>query len=144
MCKLFAFLFITSGLTIYSYGFAAPDKVQYELQERCGKQSAETFKREWGTGTTNGKDGQGFQNYKNHYNAKLNKCFYMVTGGFISKEKTQGTQDWKRLLDVHENKEYATYIKNSKDKEPMACSVLDKQCSSAKEWEVLIKPYMED
>jgi hypothetical protein len=48
---------------------------KYELiSERCGKRAAEIFKKgqEETTGLTIAAD-----NYENHYNSHLNKCFYL-------------------------------------------------------------------
>jgi len=55
--------------------YAEPNTVQYELQERCGKQAAEVFKTEY-TAVQNTNDGQMLSNYRNHYSATLNKCFF--------------------------------------------------------------------
>ncbi len=55
---------------------AEPNKVQYELQERCAKAAAEAFKNDNPDGPiTNTKDGQSMARYENHYSANLNKCF---------------------------------------------------------------------
>jgi hypothetical protein len=47
------------------------------LQERCGKLAAEVFAKEWGTGVSNSEDGQTIADYRNHYNFRLKKCFYL-------------------------------------------------------------------
>ena len=50
---------------------------RYNLQDRCGKVAAEVFAKEWGTGFSNTANGQAIAQYRNHYNFRLNKCFYL-------------------------------------------------------------------
>jgi hypothetical protein len=57
---------------------AAPDKIAYELQERCGRNVAEWFNREYGNGVEKTKDGKTLTNYRSHYNSRLNKCFMLT------------------------------------------------------------------
>ena len=54
--------------------YAEPNKVLYELQERCGRQAADTFKKEIGGNITDTSQGQMVANLENHYSARLNKC----------------------------------------------------------------------
>ena len=110
--------------------------MSYELKERCGRQAAETFKKEWGSNVVNNKNGQTVANFESHYNARLNKCFYLE----ISKTYERGQKPWKslRLFDLLDNKEYATFI------EGLACEVRDRSCTAEAEWRELIKPFMED
>jgi hypothetical protein len=61
-------------LLVDTASFAQPNKEQYELQERCGKQTAEVFVKRWGSGVKNSVAGQSVANYENHYNSRLNKC----------------------------------------------------------------------
>jgi hypothetical protein len=65
-----------AGLVCFSstYVSAQPNKQLSELQERCSRQAAEAFQREYGPGA----DRQDEQfNYENHYCARLNKCFFL-------------------------------------------------------------------
>jgi len=64
---------------------------KYELAERCGRAAAEAF--------TKLSSALAAANYQNHYNSKLNKCFYFVK---VSDALLQ-------LVDINENKEYARY-----------------------------------
>ena len=110
-------------------------KVDYELQERCGKQTSEFFKKEYGNGiTTVGKE-QMMSGYQNHYNKKLNKCFIIITS-------TSKSMRLKNLFDFNENKELGTFVENKYL--PMNCRVFEKKCKSEEEWDSLVKPYMED
>jgi|ERR1700730_6014801 hypothetical protein len=59
---------------------AEPNKLQYELEERCGRAAAVIFEKDWeGKGITNTPDGQIVASFENHYNQSLNKCFYLLT-----------------------------------------------------------------
>jgi hypothetical protein len=122
-----------------STAWGQPDKVIYELKERCGRQAAETFNKEWGSNVVNNKDGgQTVANFENHYNARLNKCFYLE----ITTTYEQDKKPFKslRLFDLLDNKEYATFIGDSL----MHCEVRDRFCTSEAEWHELIKPFMVD
>jgi hypothetical protein len=57
----------------------APDKITYELQERCGRSVEEWFKREYGNGYERTKDGRRLTTFRNHYNSRMNKCFMLLT-----------------------------------------------------------------
>jgi hypothetical protein len=60
-----------AGLLCFStYASAQPNKELYELQERCEKQAAEVFKREY-TNVLNTEHGQTLFNYENHYSARI-------------------------------------------------------------------------
>ena len=56
---------------------AQPDKTVSEPQERCSRQAAQTFEKEWGGDVATTKDGQILANYESHYSPRLNKCFYL-------------------------------------------------------------------
>lgn len=132
---------------VWSVGcLAAPDKLAYELQERCGKQVSTEFKREFGTGIEKTKSGTTITGYRNHFNAKLNACMYLQTSTGFTKvpgKKAAGF-NMQRLFDFNENREIGSYFKQDEDARPFECSVSGKICGSKDEWEVLIKPYMEE
>jgi len=127
---------------------AAPDKIAYELAERCGKQASAEFKREFGavgvpvtqSGTTS------LHSFQNHYNSKLNACIYLIrSNGFASvKGKKARGHEMQALYDLNENKEFGTYFKFSDSSALMQCQVGGKTCLSKEEWEALIKPYLEE
>jgi hypothetical protein len=148
MKTIAAFLaFVSSGGC-----FAAPDKVAYELQERCGRQAAAEFKREFGNvgipskqgGTTN------LYNFQNHYNSKLNACVYLLrANGFESARNKKrgdisGAYESLNLFDLNENKELGSYFMFLDGAKPMVCQVHGKPCGSKEEWESLVKPFLEE
>jgi hypothetical protein len=71
---------------------AEPNKVLYELQERCGKQATEWFVSEWGrSGIVNTNDGQIIADFQNHYNSKLNTCIVLLNTTNINTKKPKPT-----------------------------------------------------
>jgi hypothetical protein len=88
-----------------------------------------------GRNIVNTKTGQMVANFENHYNSRLNKCFYLE----MSTTYERGKEPFKllRLFDLNDNKEYATFFDG-------ACVVHDQFCQSEAEWRLLIKPFMED
>jgi hypothetical protein len=122
--------------------FEASIKEDYELSERCGKRCDEMFKRYYGTGISNDNDSSTLSNYVNHYNKNLNKCFILVRTISIPKDKKKDVLTIKNLFDINENKEYGSFAKTGE--KLMDCRLLDKFCKSEQEWELLIKPYMEE
>lgn len=50
----------------------------------------------------------------------------------------------KQLVDFNENKEYRSFSKFSKKTYPFGCRFSDKFCESEREWDLLVKPYMEE
>jgi hypothetical protein len=122
-----------------SPAYDQPDKVLYELQERCGKQAAKFFAAEYKP-VTNVQNGQMLSNYENHYSPKLNKCFFLEITETIEK---RGISESMRLFDLNENKEYGAYFKAYSGK-VMQCEVRDQICRSDVEWRQLAKPYLED
>ena len=87
--------------------FAEPNAVFYQLQLRCGKNAAEVFAKDYGNGTD---DGYSF-NYQAHYNAHLNKCFFLLISTF--NEKDNVIQSYY-LSDLFENREYGTFSQSTK------------------------------
>ena len=63
---IFSFLFLPRNI------YSSSKEEDYRLQEKCGKQTSEFFKKEYGNGTTTYKDGTMMNNYQNHYNKKMN------------------------------------------------------------------------
>ena len=113
-----------------------------ELSEKCGKQAAEWFEKERGTGVFTHADGrQTTGNYEHHYNSRLHKCIYLEI-----RDTSQGGKAPLRilnLLDLHENRAIGRYSKIEGDKFAV-CLVQDRRCASEEEWRDLIKPFMED
>ena len=77
-------------------------KEKYELSTQCGRQAAETFRKYWGSGISTSNTGQIIGKYENHYNYRLNKCFYLE----ISDNYERGKSPFRlmRLYDLHESK----------------------------------------
>ena len=130
------------ALLLFPLHSNAGPKEDYELQERCGKRADERFKMEYGNGSSSDKDSTYIFAYRNHYNAKLNKCFILITTTTIPKREDRDIMIMTNLYDVNENKDYASIV-NVKQK-IFGCRVLDKLCKSENEWNLLIKPYMEE
>jgi hypothetical protein len=135
-----------AGLVWFStYVSAQPNKVLYELQERCGKRAAEFFRREYGTGLPKTEYGITMRfNYENHYSARLNKCFFLEIAVSWEKGKLDSSKNM-RLFDLNDNKELGNYDDGFCDGcGPISCKVQDKVCRSESEWRQLLKPFMED
>lgn len=103
-------------------------KDDYEMQERCSKRMAEQGKPDVELGVIAGR--------RNHYNRKLNKCV-----GLLWRMSADGTV--KSLVDVNEWSNLANFNLNKSAKVPH-CNVGNAQCQSEKEWDALVKPYMEE
>ena len=141
---LFVAALLPFSLLFVSGAHAEPNKAQYELQERCGKRAAEVFKNEYTT-VQNTDEGQTLINYRNHYSATFNKCFFLeMSSVFATRANPKYTAQMFRLFDLNENKEYGSFYQRSDSDTPMECTVLGKLCHSQGEWEALINRYMED
>jgi len=120
------------------------DKDLYELQEKCGKTTGDEFKKEWGNGIVNDKESQMISKYVNHYNKRMNKCFYLLTTSTYPKNKKQTSVEMRGLWDIQENKSYGELDIYTVGTKLFICNVEETQCSSKQQWETLIKPYMND
>src|SRR6266487_5817302 len=92
-------------LLVATASYAQPNKEQYELQKRCGKQAAEVFAKRWGSGVKNSAAGQSVAEYLNHYNSRLNKCIYLETINTYNRGLPSFM--WMKLIDLNENREIA-------------------------------------
>ena len=122
-------------------------KEKYGLQEKCGKRYEEYFNKEYGNGIINGEDGERLiSNYADHYNKKLNKCFILITSIEFIRNMENKIQNIriKTLFDLNENKEYGSLIQFKNNNKPNNCRILEKYCNSEKEWDLLVKSYMEE
>ena len=115
---------------------------RYNLQERCGKFAAEVFAKEWGTGFSNTDNGQAFADYRNHYNFRLNKCFYLELSTVEPRSGDERPFTSSRLFDLYEITEIGTY--QQLGDEVVSCDVQGKECHSLLEYQALIKPFMGD
>jgi hypothetical protein len=130
---------LSSGLM--SYGFGEPNKLEYELRERCGERAEQVWQKEYGRNVINNTDGsQALVNYKSHYNTRLNRCYFFQSSSVIGKK---GTSKAERLFDIDENDDYGNSV-SSGESSFVFCYVKGKHCSSETAWRDLIKFYMED
>jgi hypothetical protein len=135
-------------LTQFGNSYAASKKEEYELQERCGKRADERFKSEYGNETYSDDNGKYIYSYTNHYNNKLNKCFILVRAIVLSKRLPNSTKKepvyrTETLFDINENKEYGTFSRRGNDN-PTECNLLSNFCETEAQWNLLIKPYIEE
>ena len=131
------------SILFWNTATAEPNKVLYELQERCGKQASDIFKKEIDANVTDTSQGKMIANYENHYNARLNKCFYLQTATIISRGKDHTMSKSLQLFDLHENREIATYF-DFDGKRVMQCEVGNNSCHTEQEWRALVKSFMEE
>jgi hypothetical protein len=113
-----------------------------ERSEQCEKMSREQFRRGWGDGVVNSDAGQTTAEFRNHYNAKLDTCFYLLT--VVSADTRK-----KMLFDINGGEQYGEYLgpanfESPAAERPRACRVENFYCASGREWDVLAGPYMED
>lgn len=128
-------------VTVPAYAESKSAMEEYELQERCGKQVAAQFKENYGVGVMDDEDGHLQYDYSNHYNKKMNKCFFILTTIHWSKDK-KNSSIFKEMFDFNENKQYGNlWVIGGKTDN---CNVLGKFCHSEVEWNALIAPYMNE
>ncbi|QWG24051.1 hypothetical protein KMZ93_03725 [Bradyrhizobium sediminis] len=115
---------------------------QPELQERCARQAAQMFQKEWGGNAASTNKAHVVASYESHYSPRFSTCFYLeitTTTPRAALDKT--TINTLRLYDLGENREYGAFIGGS----PLhVCKVRDTPCSSEAEWRVLVKSFMEE
>jgi hypothetical protein len=112
---------------------AEPNVTLYQLQKNCEKLASETFRRE----RANDEDRV---DYRVHYNARLNKCFYAES--YISPTPV-GINMWVYLSDLQDNRIYGGFHRST-NIGLFYCNLQDQECHSEAEWNELVNPYMED
>jgi hypothetical protein len=117
-----------------------PQKVIYELNEKCKKSAYEFWKI-----NTLGDDLKS--QYLCHYNKKYNSCFINMTASYLSGVSGDRHLYKKEILtDLNKHKTQGVYYgmgKKVNDK-PSVCYVGDKNCKSYDEFHKLIAPYMKE
>lgn len=106
-----------------------------KLKEKCEKQTKKIFSKQYNDGSIENSKGTFLYKYKNHYNKKLNKCFMVITEDGV-------LERYKKLLDVDENNSYGS-VRINNEQENLGCYLLEKKCKSEDEWDLIVKPYME-
>jgi hypothetical protein len=121
--------------------YSSSIKEDIELQNRCEKSCEEFFKQKYGNSIIDTKDESGIRNFHNHFNKKLNKCFILIINTGFKKDIDNTSYKWKSLWDINENKQYGSfqYLRMV-----INCDVLDKKCNSEREWDSVVRPYMEE
>ncbi len=137
-------LFLLISVTLSGASYAASNKEEYDLQERCGKRAEEILKPGNDNGISEDDKQLMMTGYRNHYNRKLNKCFVLQTTTTMPKNKKESPSILEELWDINENKLYGRFFKVKIDNKPFECNVLGEICNSENEWDSLVKPYMEE
>ena len=123
-----------------------------ELSKRCAKVSGEQFRRAWKDGTENTAEERMVAEFTHHYNVRLNTCFYLLTvNRYANKDGQSGAPAAtlnKMLFDVDGGELYGEYLGPPSSEAPVisfpkACIVESLYCASGREWDVLVRPYME-
>ena len=74
------------------------------MQKKCGS----FFKKEYGKGYEQSRDGSYMSTYTNHNNVKLNKCFVLIKITYIPNSIKEDALIMKELRDINENKQYGS------------------------------------
>ena len=115
-----------------------------DMQAKCAQAARIAFNE-------SGLKKEALAGYTNHYNQTLNRCFVKFS---TFKAEGKGSTIYKSVLDAFEGNQYGEYYwSNSQNKpawevKPMVCTVTlssgeEKHCESDKEFEDLLKVYME-
>jgi len=138
-CLLFIVMtFLTAGCRDSSSG---EKHAQRQLKTQCEKACAEFFQKEYGEGTFDNRERAGTVTFKYFYNQKLKKCFILLDENGYQRDVDKLYKKMS-LIDVNEKKKYGSLtdiIGLSVD-----CVFLEKKCASEKEWDRLVKPYLDD
>jgi hypothetical protein len=117
-----------------------------DLQRNCAQQAEKIFHQ---LGYNLNPTGSNIAVYQNHYNAKLNKCFMVLTATAM-KVTAYGE---KHLFDAYEQREYGEYIWQSSKLTPYSDEVLscrlsdpskaEANCKTKQEFDAFAARYME-
>jgi len=113
-----------------------------ERTEQCDESSRDAFRREQPKATPDSGDGSITANYRSHYAAKLDTCFFLLT---VDRSGTLS----KKLYDADTRELYGEYlggvaIESPLTSQPKTCRVESLFCASEREWDVLVTPYLRD
>jgi hypothetical protein len=117
--------------------------------EQCAKETRERVRSDPSQGIV---DAHGTVDFAQHYNSKLDTCFLLLT---VSSPENPGGEFGtspalvaRKLIDVNENELYGEYLGQPPDtpppgRAPATCEVMSMYCGSGREWEVLVRNFME-
>jgi len=116
---------------------AASKAATLELQKKCADQAATVFKGDGLNWTLHHLQ----HSYTNHYQQRLKRCFVQIS-------TSDGVSTSTTIKDAFEGKEYARFYLVKPEGRPSPCQVMllsgeQKTCRSKKEFEELVKVYME-
>lgn len=135
-------LLLLVGLMVSPWAMSAPDKVAYELQERCGKATKAEFVKNYGeSGMMSSKFSNTVADYKNHYNSKLNRCFYLLSTTYLIDKPDAVSLESTALWDINESNLIGEYRSQGVKSH---CEFKGIECKSKESFDALIKPYMEE
>jgi len=143
--KNFGIIIIWVLLLLPLHVYAASNQNGLELQRKCEKESDEIFKEQYGADNVKVKTDNGFDlyNHRTHYNTIFNTCFQVVEKSLYREDGVVGTHI-KELLNINEDQKYGSIMEFSNPTKVWECSVAQKRCKSAGEWDDLVKLYMEE
>lgn len=127
----------------------APDpRAIYDLREKCGRNAQEWFHHYWELDRTYVKGVQLIsQDFRSHYNERMNKCFTVVNSLTSAKnDKTKATEggEGHTLSDVLENRDLGEFYQFSYMPKPSACYVGESKCDSHAGFDALVAPFMNE
>ena len=133
---------LVAGIFLIGIAHAQPDQTIDELQQRCGRQAAQTFQKEWGGYAAGMKKAHIVANYESHYSPRFNRCFYLEITTTTPRAALDKTNiNTLRLHDLNEDREYGAFIEGS----PLRiCKVRGTPCGSEAEWRALARSLMEE
>jgi len=107
-------------------------KQDYELQELCGKRAEQVYN------IFKENNGLTYSDYSCHYNTKLKRCLIHITDLPAGEIRSY-------LIDVNENKRYATYVKRGVgEKQDVHCFIENKPCQDKDQWDEYVNKMMEE
>jgi hypothetical protein len=115
--------------------------IEYDLQRKCSA-DAKTFFDYLETDV----ERRAHDEFFNHFNVRLNKCFVVVTHGINSVEDVYS----KSLYDAVERREFGHYWWRAQsgrkfwDVPPLECKMLDRACATEEEFDHWLKTYTGD
>jgi hypothetical protein len=124
------------------------------LQEKCAEGAKKFFLDRvnlyggsWGNFSD--EKASGSNSFASHYNKKLDKCFIRIQCFYIQKDRKDDNPIYYtiELFDVFGGKQYGCFWREQYKNYnwPVTrCEVGDKKCTTEKEFENLVRPYMEE